>query len=248
MTLLEMVQDILSDMEGDVVTSYTDTVESQQVAQIIKSTYSHIISGKDWPHLYHQFHLEGSYAARPTSFDLPLNLMSLDNLLYNVKLSELAHEEFKEMLFVEPREFMLRTAQRRSENDNVLIVTNAESAHINIYTDRMPTFYTSFNETSIMLDSYHSDVDDRLRINKILAYGKLMPTVVMSDSLYFDLPANAYSLLLEESKSNAFLVLKQMANPKAEQRAVTQRRRMAQASWKIRNGITYPDFGRRGKR
>ena len=52
MTLLEMVTDILSDMESDPVTSYLDTPESQQVAQMLQTTYYNIIDGRDWPHLY----------------------------------------------------------------------------------------------------------------------------------------------------------------------------------------------------
>ena len=39
MTLLAMVQDILNDMDGDEVNSISDTVEAEQVAQIIKTTY-----------------------------------------------------------------------------------------------------------------------------------------------------------------------------------------------------------------
>jgi hypothetical protein len=38
MTLLEIVQDILSDMDSDEVNSINDSVESLQLAQMIKST------------------------------------------------------------------------------------------------------------------------------------------------------------------------------------------------------------------
>ena len=36
-----------------------------------------------------------------------------------------------------------------------------------------------------------------------------------------------------------------MANQKAEQVSVSQRRRMSQEAWKIKNGITYADYGRK---
>ncbi len=38
-TLLEIVQEILSDMDSDEVNSIDDTTESEQVATIVKSTY-----------------------------------------------------------------------------------------------------------------------------------------------------------------------------------------------------------------
>ena len=51
LTVLAMVQDILSDMNSDEVNSINDTIEAQQVAQIINTTYFEIISSRDWPHL-----------------------------------------------------------------------------------------------------------------------------------------------------------------------------------------------------
>ena len=52
MTLLEIVQDILSDMDSDEVNSINDSVESLQVAQIVKTAYYNIVDGKDYPWLY----------------------------------------------------------------------------------------------------------------------------------------------------------------------------------------------------
>ena len=43
LTLLEMTQDIMSDMDSDEINSINDSVEALQVAQIIKTTYYNII-------------------------------------------------------------------------------------------------------------------------------------------------------------------------------------------------------------
>ena len=37
MTLLDMVQDVLNDLDSDEVNDIDDTIEAQQIAQIIKS-------------------------------------------------------------------------------------------------------------------------------------------------------------------------------------------------------------------
>ena len=89
------------------------------------------------------------------------------------------------------------------------------------------------------------DVETFLKTAKNQCYGKVYPTVTVSDGFYFDLPPDAFSYLLNEAKSTCFLTLKQQQNNKAEQHAVTQRRRMSQEAWKLRNGITYPNYGRK---
>jgi len=50
-TLLDMVQEILSDIDSDEIESIDDTVESEQVVSILKSTYYAMMSNRDWPHL-----------------------------------------------------------------------------------------------------------------------------------------------------------------------------------------------------
>lgn len=250
MTLIQMVQDILLDMGSDDVTSYTDTVESQQVANIIRDTYDHIIVGKDWPHLYKLFTLSSTGTNTPTRMLLPETLMSLDFVKYNRKQLNDDRERWEEIPFVSPKEFLEETAARNSESNNVQIVTDPDSGvEFNIFTDKHPTMYTSFSEISASFDGYNGDVEDdaRLFTSNTMAYGKLYPSIVMQDSLIFPLPIEGYTLLLEEAKSTAFLRVKEMPDQKAEQRAITQRRRMSQKAWSINRGIKYPDYGRKGK-
>jgi len=58
LTLLEMTQDIMSDMDSDDVNSINDSVEALQVAQIIKTTYYNIIDGKNYAFLYELFQVD----------------------------------------------------------------------------------------------------------------------------------------------------------------------------------------------
>lgn len=250
MTLLEMVQNILSDMEEDVVTSYTDTVSSQAVAEIIKNTYDNIISGRDWPHLYKMFKLTSTGTNTPTRMILPETIMSLEYVKYNKKRPGESRDRFTEIPFFEPQEFMRILDDRDGSDDAIAIVNDPDSqVPLNVYTDRHPTMYTSFSEAALTFDGYYGDVENgaRLFTDNTQCYGRLYPNIVMANSLYFPLPIEAYQMLLEEAKSTAFLTLKQMPNQKAEQHSVTQRRRMSQQAWTIRNGIKYPDYGRKGK-
>lgn len=245
-----MTQGILSDMSSDDVNSYTDTVESQQVASIIRDTYFHIISGRDWPQLYSLFRLTGASTFQPTRMGFPNNLMDVKWVKYN-KADASGRDKYVEIPYREPKEFLEICEQRNSLADNVKDVQSSDGiALINVYTDRHPTMWTTFNENTVTFDAYDiaSEPSAAMTAINTQCYGKLMPDITMSDSLIFPLPIEAFTLLEEEAKSTAFLVLKQMANEKAEQHAVTQRRRMSQQAWAWGDGIKITNMGRRGKK
>lgn len=74
MTLLEIVQDILNDMSSDKVNSIDDTEESEQVAQIVATTYRLMVSARNWPQNRKLINLIASGTTdRPTH----MSLMSL---------------------------------------------------------------------------------------------------------------------------------------------------------------------------
>lgn len=246
MTLLEMTRNILSEMSSDTVDSYTDTVESQQVAEILVATYYQIIDGREWPHLYRNFRLNAPTTGNPTKLGVPTNVMDIKWIKYNVK-NDGGKDVYKEIPFVEPEEFTRILDGRDNTKSNVQIINDNGEIFLNIYNDRQPTMWTTFYESNIYFDSYNAAVESpaRLASSKSVAYGKLYPNITVSDSLVFDLPIEAFSFLLEEAKSVCFLTLKQMAHPKAEQHAVTHRRRMSREAWIVNRGIVYPSYGRR---
>lgn len=245
MTVGELVDDILSSMDSDPVTLYDDTVESRQVAQILLSTYYHLIDGKDWPNLYSMFTLTETSASTPCTMTIPSTTMDIKWIKYNVRTSSDTKDKYQAIQFLEPESFMTVLDARDSSASNIDQKT-ISSIKYNFFNDHAPTYCTSIDETTIIFDSYDVAVETYLKTAKTQCYGKTYPTVTLSDGMYFNLPPDAFSLLLEEAKSTAWVELKQTQNVKAEQRAITQRRRMSQEAWKIRNGISYPSYGRRG--
>lgn len=250
MTWFEIVEDILNDLDSDVVTSWDDTEESRQVSQIMETTYWNLIDGHDWPHLYKPFQLTESSASTPTHMTIANNVMNIDFVKYNIRSSTDTKDRFSIIPFVRPQEFMHRLDARDSSATNVDQITDASGIFLNIYNDRAPSFYTSFDEETIVFDAYDSDVETYLRTTKTQCYGKIYPTLTVTDGFYVDLPTEAFSYFLNEAKSTAAIVLKQQQHPKAEQHSITQRRRMAQQAWKINEnmGIRYPNYGRRSRK
>lgn len=247
-TLLEIVREILSDMEGDDVSSYTDTVESQQVAEVVRATYDQIISGRDWPHLYRTFRPSTTFPGTLTRLMLPENVMDIKFVKYNKLKFGDNRDRYEEIPFKEPQVFFEITDARNNEADNVDVWFDQESGvMVNVYNDRHPTMYTAIGEASLIFDAFDDQFDELLRGSDCWIYGKLYPNYTMDDSLYFPLPIEAYPYFIEEAKSTCFLTLKQMPNALADRHATTHRRRMSQKAWTIRNGITFPNYGRKGK-
>lgn len=246
LTLLDIVQDIMSGLDMDEVNSIEDTTESLQVAQIVKDSFSHIIDGRDWPHLYQMFQLDSSTdTAMPTHMKLPEDVVEVLWVKYNKRKSTDTTDKYLDVTYKTPEEFLNYCNQRRSDSDNVVTVTDFSEVPLYILEDVAPTYFTSFDDAYIVFDSYDSDVDSILQNSKTQCYGKRLPSFEMEDDFVPDLPAQAFSLLLAESKKHASASLKQMADSTAQEYAITQRRRMSQKAWNLNGGVRIPNYGRK---
>lgn len=246
LTLLEITQDILSDMDSDEVNSINDTIESLQVAQMVKTTYYNIIDGKDWPWLKEMFALTGlGLTTKPSHMQIPEAIIDVLWIKYNVRSLTDIKDSYRKIKYKAPEEFISITDARNSSLANVETITDYGGTPLYIVNDAPPTYYTSFDDNYVVFDSYDSDVDDSMQTSKVKCFGKRNPTFTLSDNFTPDLPVQMFSYLLNEAKATAFLTAKQMVNQKAEQHSITQRRRMSQEAWKVSNGITYPSYGRK---
>ena len=83
MTLLQMTQDILSSMGSDEVNSIGDTIESMQVANIIKNKYFDVINRADLPEHYKLFQLNPSLDfSSPVLMYVPSEINSIKWIKY----------------------------------------------------------------------------------------------------------------------------------------------------------------------
>lgn len=246
MTLIQIVQDILSDMDSDEVSSINDSVESLQVAQIVKSTYYNIIDGKDFPFLYELFQLTPtSTVSRPTHMSLPDSIIDLKWIKYDNKELAATKNLYQVIQYKTPEEFLYITDNRDSGDALITVVNDSTGIKINVYNDRGPSYFTSFDDENLVFDSYDSVKEVSLTANNTQCHGKKSVAFTLTDSFTPDLPVQMFTYLLAEAKSTCFLTLKQMPNAKAEQVSVSHKRRMSQEAWRIKNGITYPHYGRK---
>lgn len=246
MTLLEVVQDILNDMNSDEVNSINDTIEATQVSYIVKNTYYELIHGKDWPHLRRLMVLDGvGDTSKPNYMKLPTVCNSITTLRYNKRKTTDTYDKYEEVRYLDPQDFIRHTVTRNSSNSNIITITDFSGVKLFIFNDRAPTYWTSFDNDYIVFDSYDVEVDSTLQSSKTQVYASVEPTWTIDDDFIPDLPAEAFSLLVAESKSTAFNALKQVPNQKEEQKSTRQRRRISSKKSKVVDEISYKSFGRR---
>jgi hypothetical protein len=246
MSLLDIVQDILSDMDSDEVNSINDTTESLQVAQIVKTTYYNILDGKDYPWMHELFQIDSSTTvSRPTHMKMPETIIDLDWIKYNCRKSTDTKDVYKKIMYKLPEEFMDIVDQRSSNDSKISVITDTTGIKLNIYKDRPPQYFTSFDDEFLIFDAYDNTIENTLQSSKTQCFGKRATAFTLDDDFIPDMPVQMFSYLLNEEKSTSFLVLKQMPNQKAEQVSVSQKRRMSQEAWRLKNGISYPNYGRK---
>ena len=252
LTLLDMTQRILSSMDSDAVDSFSDTVESEQVAYIIRDTYYDLINNIEIPEHRKLVPLTAlANTAKPSTMKVPENIRRIDEVRYDTILTGDSIKAYEVVSWVEPYQFLSDTLSRQSTDSTVVTVT-VDNGKVFIYNNKAPTYYTSFDDEFLIFDSYDSAVDDTLQASKFIVWGLEEPTFTMSNTFVPDIDVNLFPLLLNESKSTAHVELNQQANPKAEQQALRQKIRWQSDKHKVsearNNSYGRTDYGRSSRR
>ena len=245
-TLLDIVQEIMNDMSADFVNSIGATEESLQVAQVVKSTYEEMVTRRDWPHLKKLLPLI-SYGNSdyPTYLLVPENMRQIDWINYDQKSLDNPTVGFSQIKYLDPQKFIQLTNSRNTKDSSTAIVATLDGVPFKILTNHAPTYWTSFDDQYIIMDSYDKAIEDTLQGKNSQAYMEILPSWSMTDDFVPEMPVHLYPALLAEAKSACFYVIKTQANQKAEQISKRQQARMAQDGWRTNGGIKYPNYGRK---
>ena len=245
-TLLEIVQDTLSDMVSDEVNSIDDTVESQAVAAIVRSVCESMWANRNWPHMKNLIQLDSLVdTARPVYLKLPERLKELISISYDKRKITETSTKYRELTYKSPEDFLKLVSQRDEDKPEVISVQDFSGITLLIYNNKAPDFWTSFDDVHIVTDSYDASVDSTLKKSKTACTAFITPQFVRSNEAVPELPEEAFPALISEVKSTAFYDLKQMANEKEEKRSILHQRWLSRKAWRTNGGVKYPDFGRK---
>lgn len=246
-TLLEIVSDILNDMDGDFVDSINDTDEAMQVAQIVKSTYQAMMSNRNWPHTARVINLTPSTNnLLPTHMLIEEQYKELISIYYDCRKNTDDRLDYRQIKYKDPDDFLRYINARNSTDVNTMIVQDPSGIKLLISKNKAPEFFTSFDDTNLVFDSYDSLVDSTLQASKSQARAYIIPRFELTDDHVPDLPEEAFSALIEEAKSKAMFKLKQVQDIKAEQEAGRQQRWLSRKAWRVHPEDIYPySYGRK---
>lgn len=246
LTLLEMVQDILSEMKSDRVNSISDTEEAEIVAGVIRNTYFEMVNSRLWPTNGKLFRLTASTdPARPTHMRIEDPVSEVEWVKYDVREEAGDPIRYRDISYKTPSEFLEYVMARDASKANVLTVFDIHGAPLLVLTDAEPTHWTSFDDKWLVFDAYNSDVDSTLQASKTQVFGTTEPVFTLTDTFVPDLPAKAFPYLLAEAKSTCMLNIKEVFSQKTEQSAARQRAWLSRNKRRMNGGIKFPDYGRK---
>lgn len=156
MNLLELVQRILESMDSDEVTTYSETVESTAVANIVKESYFHIVRHLDLPvnHTFFQLTASGD-STKPCLMTMPSDAFDLDYIQYSsLDASNNTVYDYVEYLTLE--EFIKRTFSLRESDTDVSTMTVAldgTNFTFKFKTNEKPTFFTVVDDNNIIFNA-----------------------------------------------------------------------------------------------
>jgi len=235
--LLEITQQILSAMDSDEVNSINDTVESYQIALLLKQVYYDIASEVRLPTQETLFQLEASGSiTKPCLMTLPTNVMKMDWIKYNNYLPITQSEtepQWNDVKLLSFKDFMDRSNMLRNQvsgTGSQTITIDTDSFEFMYSSDKMPQYYTDIGNNTLIFDSYLSTEDDTLMKSKTMCSGTIYPTFTLSDTYTPDLDPTQFSYYINKAKARAFFELKQQENKEAvsearRQKIVTQVRK-----------------------
>lgn len=238
-TLLQIVQNILSDMDSEDVNSIGDSIEAEQIASVVRDVYYNMVSTRMIPEHRELFKLTSlSDSTRPTHFSIPSDINNIESVEYNVATTGI---EFKEIKFAEPAEFL----RLNKQSDSTLTVYDVNgNTPLFIRSDKNPDFYTSFDDEHIIMDSYDSALGS-LTQNNTRCFGKKTPVFTVSDDFTPDLDAVLFPYLIAEAKSTCFSLFKSGPDQKIEQAARRQKSYAQNDMYKMNKDNKRPKYGRR---
>ena len=223
-TLLELTQAVLSSMDSDEINSINDSVESQQVVEVIKTVYDDIVSRGDVQRNKTLFNLDASATvSKPIVMTKPSTIERIEWIKYDCRDKDDTAPVWNELTYLPQVDFIdyIHTFDQ-TDTTNVSTFSHTADGFTTTFAYQKkspPRYYTSFNDNTIFFDGYDSEVESTLQSSKTLCYGIKTSDFQRLDTYVPELQPQQFALLLNEAKSLAWAELKQTEHGKAEQMA-----------------------------
>lgn len=245
-TLNYTVQRVLEKLNLDPINSIDDTEDSVLVAREAESTFYDLLSRNTWPNQEQLIKVQSvSDTSNPTALKLGGNVDKINSIRYDIsKASD--KPEYRRITWLEPEDFLNMTYSRNPDLDNVDTV-DFFGTDLFIFNNRMPEYYTSFDNEYIVLDSYSKGISNTLVGDKTVCNGVVIPNWLTTDEFQIPLEDKFYPLYLSALTSACSVMLLNTQNPEEERRQMRAISRFRQEAYRT-EAESFPkfDYGRKG--
>ena len=219
-TLLQIVQKVAQKINADEVTGFDeDSVEILDIRDMCLEVLEDLSIRNDWEFLKDQL-MPLEAGTNEIELSIPANVKKVQTVRYRFTDAGV-QSGFRTLHYQCPDEFLQRLQNNRpTEPDTATVVING----IELYprTNRQPRYWTSFNEETIVLDSYDAaenptgvDATD----STILATINLDFTGSDQEDWVAPIPEQLFTLWEQECVAEGFVQFRQAENPRAERRS-----------------------------
>ena len=192
LTLLEMVQDMLTATDSENVTGVGQTEDAGMCVNIANREFERLISNFRWRHTRTLGKLE--VTSNLNEMVLPNTAIALDPFTM--------YYAGDKVYWMEHDRFLAYTITRATSESNITEVNNTH-----VYTDRNPQYFTSFDDLTIVFDSY-PNASGLLKANTDVMLYDHPTSRLTADAEYFDLPPQAFPALTHRCVARAILEIK----------------------------------------
>jgi len=222
-TLLELTQAVLSSMDGEEINSINDSIESQQVVEVIKTVYDDILSRGGILKNKAPFNLDASNdTTKPVLMSVPADIESIEWIKYDTRQATDTVPVWNTLTFMPLVDFIDYMHGFNQSETYVKTFNYTADGFTTTYVyrnDTHPLYYTSVDDHTIIFDAYDSAVESTLQSSKTFCYGTKVTDFERLDTFVPNLQPQQFALLLNEAKSLAWAELRQTVHQKAEQSA-----------------------------
>lgn len=246
-TLLYTVQRVLEKLNLDPVNSINDTEDALLVTREAESTFYDLMTRAEWQDKNKVLEVESlADLAQPTALRLPDNVHNIAFLRYDVTTGTDVNKKVRQVKWLEPEDFLEKSYKLNTSNSNVQEL-DYEDVPLFIRDDKMPDYYTSFDNKVLILDSYDKTVEDTLNGSKSICHGKVIPTWSEVDEFVIPVQESLFPLYLSMLSSACSLYMNSQVSQEDERRQARGLSRMRREQ--IKTEMEYfPKFkyGRKG--
>lgn len=228
-TVLEIVQDILNEGDMDTVATWDETIESEQIGNIIETVFYEFHAANLIPS--HQELANPEAAAGNTYYTIPVDTSEI------FWIQHVDGTTTTDLNYLEPKKFM---SLLDTTGTAVVDPGSGISLNFNVSTD--PLYWTSFDDSYICINSYDTTPPAITALNM---YIRKEPSITIADATVPDIPNDGLAYFMSLCKSRALLVLNQEINPLVEMKSRELAAKFSRRNYVSDGTIRTANYGRK---